>query len=98
MTKDPEMTEAPREPEDTDMQEEPEIIMSPLCRTVEMDGHSVRVEIYSSGKNDWVLEVVDIWGTSTVWDDVFETDAQALEEFDRALAEDGITSMSGPVS
>ena len=76
----------------------PEIFHSPLCRKVTADGHTVRVEIYSSGKNDWNLEVVDAWGTSTVWDDEFETDELALEEFQRTLKEEGIRCMSGPIA
>lgn len=70
---------------------------SPLSQVFEKDGHIVKVEIYSSGKNDWILEVVDEDANSTVWDGTFETDELALAEFHRAVEEDGIESMTGPV-
>ena len=41
----------------------------------------------------WVLEVVDDDRGSTVWDELFETDQAALDEFNRALEADGIRSM-----
>lgn len=77
--------------------DEYEIVDSPLSQVFEKDGHIVKVEIYSSGKNDWILEVVDAENTSTVWNETFETDALALEEFKRAVDEEGIGSMTGPV-
>jgi len=46
------------------MTEEPELVMSSLCQTVERDCHTVRVEIYGSGKSDWILEVVNEAGDS----------------------------------
>ena len=55
----------------------------------------MKVEIYSSGKNDWILEVVDEENNSTVWDDQFETDDEAFQEFERTLKEEGIDSMIG---
>jgi hypothetical protein len=60
---------------------------------VTRDGLTVKVEIYSSGKNDRILEVVDEDNNSTVWDDRFETDEVAFQEFERTLKEEGIESM-----
>ena len=74
-----------------------DLVESPLSQTVEHDGHTVRVYIYSSGADDWILEVVDKDGTSTVWDETFRTDELAFREFNRTLKEDGIRSMVGPV-
>ena len=51
------------------MMEEIDLIYSKHCQTVSRDGKTVKVEIYGSGKNDWILEVVDEDGNSTVWDD-----------------------------
>jgi uncharacterized protein len=62
---------------------------------VSRDGKTVEVQIYSSGQNDWILEVVDEYGNSTVWDDPFDTDDEAYSEFRRTLAEEGIESMIG---
>jgi uncharacterized protein len=79
------------------MEEDITLVDSPLSQTVEQDGHTVSVEIYSSGKDDWILEVVDEKGTSTVWDGTFDTDQQAMDEFRRCLDAEGIMSfvMSG---
>ena len=51
--------------------------------------------IYSSGKSDWVLEVVDEDHNSTVWDEQFATEDDAYQEFQRTLEEEGIESMIG---
>ena len=75
--------------------EEIDLIDSKHCQTVSRNGKTVRVEIYGSGKNDWILEVVDEYGNSTVWDDPFPTDEAAFQEFQRTLEEEGIESMIG---
>lgn len=74
------------------MENEPELIMSPLCQSVTVDGYTVEVHIYGSGKDDWILEVVDETGASTVWDDPFPTDALAFAEFQRTVEAEGIRS------
>ena len=45
---------------------------------------------------DWILEVVDSDGNSTVWDSTFETDDLAFKEFQRTVEEEGIDSVVGP--
>mgnify|MGYP001828377212 FL=1 len=65
------------------------------CQAVSRNGKTVEVEIYSSGKNDWILEVVDEENNSTIWDDPFLTDDEAFQEFQRTLEEEGIDSMIG---
>ena len=75
--------------------DESELVYSKHCQSVTGDGHTVKVEIYSSGKNDWILEVVDADNNSTVWDDPFDTDDEAFQEFERTLKEEGIESMIG---
>ena len=77
--------------------DEHDLVTSPLSQDFEKDGHTVKVEIYSSGKNDWILEVVDDDGNSTVWDSAFESDDMALVEFHHAVEKEGIESMIGPV-
>jgi len=77
------------------MMDEVDLIYSDHCQSVTRDGKTVKVEIYSSGKNDWILEVVDVDGNSTVWDDPFPTDAEAYKEFQRTLEEEGIDSVIG---
>lgn len=75
--------------------DEIDLVYSKHCQTVSRDGKTVRVEIYSSGKNDWILEVVDEENNSTVWDDPFPADDDAFQEFKRTLEEEGIDSMIG---
>lgn len=75
--------------------DEIDLIYSKHCQSVSRDDKTVRVEIYSSGKDDWILEVVDEENNSTVWDDLFPTDDEAFLEFQRTLDEEGIESMIG---
>ena len=75
--------------------DEIELIYSKHCQSVTRDGQTIKVEIYSSVKNDWILEVVDEDNNSTVWDGEFETDDEAFQEFECTLKEEGIESMIG---
>lgn len=75
------------------MADEVEIEMSPLCRTVESDAITVRVDIYRSLQSGWILEVVDENGTSIVWNDQFDSDTLALEEFQRTLEQEGMAAI-----
>ena len=74
------------------MTDDIEIIHSPLAQTYSAGGHTLCIEIYRSADSLWILEVVDERGTSTVWDDPFETDKAALEAAFLAIATDGVTS------
>jgi len=69
-----------------------EVILSPLTQTYSADGHSVSIEIYRDHGSDWILEVVDEHGTSTVWDGFFDTDKAALEAAFLAIEEKGLAS------
>jgi hypothetical protein len=73
---------------------DPEIECSPLYQEVAQDGLTVRVQIHrlKTGSGGWSLEVVDDENTSTVWDDLFATDHEALAEFSRTLKAEGIES------
>ncbi|MEX1668652.1 hypothetical protein AB4876_07000 [Zhongshania guokunii] len=79
------------------MSENSEIKMSPLCRTIEKDGKSVRVDIYEDGDGSWILEVFDQFNNSTIWEDAFESDADALFEIEATIKEEGIDCLIGPV-
>ncbi len=62
-----------------------DIIPSPLARTLSGEGHTLRIHIYrGTTEPDWVLEIEDEKGTSTVFDERFASDQAAL---DAALAE-----------
>ena len=75
---------------------DPKIIHSALSRTISEDGTEIRVAIYRLETTDWSLEVVDVTGTSTVWDYLFPTDQAALDEAMKTIHEEGIrTFLSG---
>ncbi len=74
------------------MTDEIEIIHSPLAQACSADGHTLQIHIYRSPDSAWILEVVDEHGTSTVWDELFDTDKAALEAAFLAIEDEGIAS------
>jgi hypothetical protein len=58
----------------------------------------VQVDIYEGDPGKWLLEVVDEFNNSTVWDDQFETDKEALEEVEKTIKEEGIQALIGKPS
>jgi hypothetical protein len=78
--------------------EECELITSPLCRLVSANGHRVQLEIYRGPDSNWMLEAVDAYGNSTVWDDQFPSDQEALDEALRTIREEGIEALVGQPS
>lgn len=79
------------------MNEEFEVEMSPLCQSITSDGKTVEVQIYSDGEDGWLLEVIDEHNNSTAWEDVFETDASALNEVKQTIKNEGIQIFVGPI-
>ena len=69
---------------------DPTIITSVLSGPFTEGGVTVDVQIYRLQDTKWSLEVVDRAGTSTVWDDLFDTDEAAKTEFHRTIAEEGL--------
>ncbi|GMG88764.1 hypothetical protein [Biformimicrobium ophioploci] len=80
------------------MDSEFELKVSDLSRSIEKDGKTVKVEIYGDGAGKWILEIVDEHGNSTVWDDQFSTEQDALNEAISAVEQEGIDCFIGPVS
>ena len=72
---------------------DPEIVMSPLCREIIEDGTKIQVDIYR-GENEsgWILEVIDEENASTIWDEPFDTDQEALNTVLTVIKLDGIRS------
>jgi hypothetical protein len=68
---------------------------SPLSQSVTRNGKTVQVEIYEDGEGGWLLEVVDEYGNSTVWEEPFQSDKEALDEALKDIDEDGIESLIG---
>lgn len=77
------------------MKDEFEIEMSPLSQDLTKDEKSVKVDIYRGDRGGWILEVVDEFGNSTVWDDEFASDAAALDEAKATIRDEGIDSLIG---
>ncbi|MCW4152768.1 hypothetical protein OM427_24955 [Halomonas sp. 18H] len=77
------------------MEDEFDLEMSPLCQKLSADGKTVQVDIYRGNGSDWHLEVVDEFGHSTVWDDQFPTDQEALDEAKATIKDEGIDSLIG---
>jgi len=73
------------------MEDEFKIINSPLSQKITRDGVTIDVQIYRGEKDSvWILEVVDHeWG-STVWDETFQTEQDALNEVFQTIADEGI--------
>ena len=63
------------------------LVHSPLCQRITRDGTEVSIQIYGDGNGGWLLEIVDEFGTSTVWDDSFATDQEAFAEALEAMDE-----------
>jgi hypothetical protein len=72
---------------------DPNLITSSLSREVSRDGVGVRVEIYRlEDRPGWALEVVNDRGTSTVWDELFDTDDAADAAFREAVEAEGMAA------
>lgn len=69
---------------------EPNIVYSGLSRRVRVDNLELRIEIYRLEDDPlWALEVVDTEGTSTVWDEQFKTDQDALDAVEAVIRDEG---------
>ena len=74
------------------MDDETKLIVSRLSRTITLDGITVDVHIFrSEGDPEWTLEVVDHDGASTVWEDTFATEQDALNEVFQTIAVEGMS-------
>lgn len=76
--------------------DENDLINSSLNQRYTSEGKTVRIEIYRMPGTLWTLEVIDESGNSTVWDEEFETDAEALSLALTDLGRDGIDEFIGP--
>jgi hypothetical protein len=75
---------------------EPEIYFSELCRQVTREGITVRVEIYRvPGNPKWALEVLNPLQCSAIWDELFDSDTEALAAFEAVLDDEGICVFFG---
>lgn len=79
------------------MSDAPEIERSLLSQSISGGGRTVKVEIYRlKGESAWTLEIEDEFSNSTVWDDPFESDLEALTEAKKSILRDRMTTYIGP--
>ena len=73
------------------MDDEYKLINSALSQKITRDGMTIDVQIYR-GEHEaaWILEVVDHAGGSTVWDETFQTEQDALNEVFQTIDDEGI--------
>ena len=73
------------------MDDEYKIINSPLSQKLSREGMTIEVMIYR-GEHDaeWILEVIDHAGGSTVWEATFASEQDALNEVFQTIAAEGI--------
>ena len=69
---------------------------SSLSRAYSDGNHTVSIDIYGDGEGGWLLEIVDEHNNTTVWEDAFDTDEEALQEALDALKEEGVGAFIGP--
>jgi len=67
-----------------------EVIESPLSQSFDMDGKSVQIDIYKGDNCGWTIEIVDKFNNSTVWEDEFSTDTEALSVAIESIRKEGI--------
>ena len=78
------------------MTDDPNIIISGLSKNFLIDGATFDFEIYRlENVPGWTLEVIDDEGTSTVWDEAFETDKAAHNCLIETIQKEGITAFKG---
>jgi len=72
---------------------DPNLVTSGLSRRVTVEGHELRIEIYKlEDDKSWTLEVVDEEGTSFVWDDLFASDQDAIDEALNLIETEGLSA------
>ena len=75
--------------------DEKDLIDSELNQNYTKNGKSVEIHIYRMPNTSWILEVVDSFGNSTVFDDEFATDSEALSYVIEEIERDGIEGFIG---
>jgi len=77
------------------MSEEQQIMQSKHTQQYSAEGKTVDIDIYRTEDSSWILEIVDQDNNSTLWEDQFEQEDDALAEALDALKEEGIASFVG---
>lgn len=71
-------------------EDEPNLVNSGKSQHVVVDGYPFSIEIYRlETDRTWTLEIVDIEGTSHVWDEQFRSDKDARNTAIQAIEAEG---------
>tara|TARA_R100001143_G_scaffold62974_1_gene67935 strand:- start:25607 stop:25867 length:261 start_codon:yes stop_codon:yes gene_type:complete len=70
-----------------------ELVISSLSQHLSVDGKTVKIEISRGYDGGWNLAIIDEFGTSTIWDEEFDTEAAALKEAKATIRDEGIDSL-----
>jgi hypothetical protein len=71
-------------------EDEPNLVNSGKSQHVVVDGYPFSIEIYRfETDKTWTLEVIDIEGTSHVWDEQFRSDKDARNTAIQAIEGEG---------
>jgi hypothetical protein len=77
-----------------DTDDDVDVIFSELCADVEIDGRFLTVEIYKTTIDpSWYLEVINEFGTTTLYDEPFLADGLAWQQFEKTVKEKGLGSV-----
>jgi hypothetical protein len=66
-----------------------------ISKAIERDGLKVKIEVNKGNHDDWILEIVDEYWNSTVWDEGFSSAEEALKAGIRAIEMEGIKAFIG---
>lgn len=76
-----------------DTDDDVDVVLSELCADVEIDGRFLTVEIYKTTIDpSWYLEVINEFGTTTLYDEPFLADGLAWQQFEKTVKEEGLAA------
>jgi hypothetical protein len=66
-----------------------------ISETIVQDDLSIELQVFNDEDGKWWLQLVDKDSNNTVWEDPFNTSADALAEGRSAIKEEGIATFVG---
>ena len=70
-------------------------LYSKLCGDVRRHGVDLKVLIFRmDARSDWMLWLVSETGRPIVWDQVFDSEAEAYAEFEKFLREEALSALA----
>lgn len=71
-------------------EDEPNVVTSSKSRRILIDGRPFAISVYRLESDaGWTLEVIDNQNTSHVWDEQFESDAEAVDMAIKTIETEG---------